>query len=230
MPDMNCTELDWLACSIPLDTVSETVCGTSTICNWVVYASATILSLVVFIVVGLLGEWFAILCVDVCIPYQVYAVERLIVARQGVIVRHVRAIQRLPIFPRALYIASETDPGLTKRKIRKSANFLVLPFAISLFTLMISWVNNVNVLQQPLALVLGLIIPVVYSLGVWITLAIAHNCRPEHLKPNETEKGNAIPLDEADRILDFAEIKERVRKACPRELYARRENDGAPVG
>ncbi|KAI1267506.1 hypothetical protein F5Y18DRAFT_443252 [Xylariaceae sp. FL1019] len=215
MPDLNCTDAAWLVCALPLETISKTICGGNTICNNALTVLATVLSVLSFFGLILLSTILVSLCFRIWLTCQIYAVERLIVARQKLIARNIRAIQQLPIFPRQLCIVSEGEPGLSKGKIRGSANLLGIPFTISLITLITSWANNISVLQDPQLVILGLISPLVCAAGVWITLAIAHNSRAEHseksnAKANDPEKGNVTPLDESERLLDFAEINEMV--------------------
>ncbi|KAI1195666.1 hypothetical protein F5X97DRAFT_326328 [Nemania serpens] len=131
---------------------------------------------------------------------QLYAVERLFVARQELIVRIGRATQRRLSLPRVLWIVSEEEPGLSRHAIRNSANSLALPFSVSAAVLLRSWLHGINVLHDAWAFMLGIAVPTSCVLGVWYVLAASQHARSTHPAPTDLEEGskpfNMFGLDE----------------------------------
>ncbi|RYC61558.1 hypothetical protein CHU98_g4657 [Xylaria longipes] len=139
---------------------------------------------------------------------QMYAVERLFVARQELIVRIGRATQRLLFLPKVLWIVSEEEPGLSRHAIRNSANFLGIPLSASAVVLYGCWLDGINILQDLWAFILGLALPTSCVLGVWIVLARSQHFRSKHPAPSDPEKGGAKPFNKYGLDEDGARIIE----------------------
>ncbi|KAI0454048.1 hypothetical protein F5B21DRAFT_504736 [Xylaria acuta] len=150
---------------------------------------------------------------------ELYAVERLFVARQELIVRIGRAFQRLLSLPRVLWIVSEEEPGLSRHAIRNSANFLAFPFSVSAVVLCRSWAHGINMLQDLWAFILGVAVPTSCVLGVWIVLAASQHSRSKHLAPTDPEKGGANPLSKLGLDEDGARIIKEVWTKRSPEIF-----------
>ncbi|KAI0440958.1 hypothetical protein F4803DRAFT_443052 [Xylaria telfairii] len=127
---------------------------------------------------------------------QLYAVERLSVARQELIVRIGWVTQRLLFLPRALWIVPKEEPGMSGRAIRNSAKFLAIPFSLSAVMLFRSWLHGLNILQDLWTFVLGLAVPTSCVLSVWVVLAASQRSGSKQLPAaTDLEKGGAKPLN-----------------------------------